>query len=1737
MGRKEGQRTKGNTKPSSSARSAELLSNVSGSTAATVSDFSSAVFGLNPLTADEEALLPGELKMAMRKLTKKDVTTKLKALQEFCDMCDTEEGSEHEAKTSDGGMKVVLPYWPRLYSRLAFDQDQRVREAAQRAHLIVVKRLGRELAPYLKSIASSWLLSCGDPHAPAAALATEAFRSAFPEESKRRDAILYCQTEILTAISDNLLQQTPSTMSKESQNSSSEEVDVESKYTRVVVCTLNGYAAFVDLAFPSKEAVEKGKHFHTLILTNSKFWKLAHHNNIMVRLSWYLLAASLCKNWNSLADIWEGKHQDKMVANVMGKLDETDPLVGHNIWEAAMYLTNYHRTWHKHIDVEKVVVPKILSRLSNGFSGNVGIYTSLLPLLSRLPAIVEEADDFYSRLLSAIRSGINTSPTSQQRSLSKNTNSLKMATDAFYDCALYGLKHSGAKPAFFQLTYWLRDCLADEKTGLEEAQLVFGLTGRLINQLGSTRRSKEDQQQEQQLWSIVEELTSQTGPCYRLYLFMYCLSSKPLKKTKTTTKAVKFGNSADLQYIEEQAFPLIQDIQQRLADIVAFKSTEVSKNLLQDTLGNPLKKATLAFLTFVFGSFGSEGLYGSVRSDGEFEGLLDLLVSEKVLGLCCDVMSLHVALVVSILRRKEEDNRRPFYDSISGLEDTEWISALVGGLLSDEGFLDEGVERLVAGEAFAAKLIKVADLVRANQDTNSWQLLITAAKYGDLMELSNMDKILCQLATAVESPDSTTSQEQLIFGLIASLDCACKPWGTLGARRLITAILISSAERKQISPGLVKSWEIAMPHLFESSTRHDFCDMFIQATKLFATKVASNGNNSSVLAHLASLLIRGTGNNEALCLDVFRQLFPIRGHRGCFKTASVLLTSNQGLHLYCPKDDGYLDHNSRQPEKEKVPTDFIFQLFENINDILEREENVAEEVMPILANALVAQIQLQQEPIHSESLFSCVKRLGEKTQHKLGICVLKTSRKMGFEWAAALNYLLSNRDFEGFKDNLSLAEDLPSFEGSNDELESLSHGSNLEGFQGFLEPDHLLSSNYNGNLHTFQVKLAHCDNMEVLNDLWSSEVGKILSLEQEKDDDNSTTTGSFNIMTCCFKGLLVKAHLSDALKALIQVLGNWRQSKEDAFLFSCDISDKSWEDVMFVAATCDILNCAVEQHKADRVVLEPQHWDLILCALSSWVQTVQESRHILVMRKSDENTSEGKDGTKTTVLFQSICNLTSTVGEYLENLGKTDQEEKKKKNASLLEEWEEFFAAPIYTTLLGLFVDLTIDRVEQPEADHVLENLLCSLGNALRCVPLQQLLDHNLPAKFLASDVDAAEAQLPDNLVFLLNHLAPMVQSRARPVQTTSYHLLKRAMGSVLESEELRKEELRTMVDSGAEFAEESRELPRRLTEILARNEPVLTTLFTSLGGLEFGEPIPAPFPADSAAYNACTSFLLAWKLILALVSNASAELRPKYSEYLRKHNHVQPLMQTLFHMMTMQVKLSGLDGSFGSDPMLTCLGDFEAISSGLEMRNLACSVYHSLLKHLPALVRNWWNLTDKRTSSIVEKFTCAQVTPSLWTEEVERVNQTKASFNNMTIKVRPTVREVVAIYTLDEGSMELVVQLPSNFPLGPVSVESGKRVGVTTAQWRTWMLQLTTFLQHQNGSLVDGLTVWKHNVDKRFEGVEECYICFYILHGSNHQLPKVACPTCKKKFHSACLYKWFSTSNNSTCPLCRNLF
>lgn len=76
--------------------------------------------------------------------------------------------------------------------------------------------------------------------------------------------------------------------------------------------------------------------------------------------------------------------------------------------------------------------------------------------------------------------------------------------------------------------------------------------------------------------------------------------------------------------------------------------------------------------------------------------------------------------------------------------------------------------------------------------------------------------------------------------------------------------------------------------------------------------------------------------------------------------------------------------------------------------------------------------------------------------------------------------------------------------------------------------------------------------------------------------------------------------------------------------------------------------------------------------------------------------------------------------------------------------------------------------------------------------------------------------------------------------------------------------------------------------------------------------------------------------------------------------------------------------------------------------------------------------------------------------------------------------------------------------------------------------------LASRNGSLLQALAVWKRSIDLEFDGVEACPVCYYVLHGVTKQLPRKACPTCRNKFHSACLAQWFKSSRDVKCPMCR---
>lgn len=68
----------------------------------------------------------------------------------------------------------------------------------------------------------------------------------------------------------------------------------------------------------------------------------------------------------------------------------------------------------------------------------------------------------------------------------------------------------------------------------------------------------------------------------------------------------------------------------------------------------------------------------------------------------------------------------------------------------------------------------------------------------------------------------------------------------------------------------------------------------------------------------------------------------------------------------------------------------------------------------------------------------------------------------------------------------------------------------------------------------------------------------------------------------------------------------------------------------------------------------------------------------------------------------------------------------------------------------------------------------------------------------------------------------------------------------------------------------------------------------------------------------------------------------------------------------------------------------------------------------------------------------------------------------------------------------------------------------------------MTALLSTQDGSISDALMLWKNSLDKHFDGMEVCPICYSLFEASDKSLPKMQCSTCKNKFHNACMVRNF---------------
>merc|ERR1712232_1319639 len=300
------------------------------------------------------------------------------------------------------------------------------------------------------------------------------------------------------------------------------------------------------------------------------------------------------------------------------------------------------------------------------------------------------------------------------------------------------------------------------------------------------------------------------------------------------------------------------------------------------------------------------------------------------------------------------------------------------------------------------------------------------------------------------------------------------------------------------------------------------------------------------------------------------------------------------------------------------------------------------------------------------------------------------------------------------------------------------------------------------------------------------------------------------------------------------------------------------------------------------------------------------------------------------------------------------------------------------------------------------------------------------------------------------------------------------------------------------------------------------------------------------------TAEILRWLILLQFVENLPRRCRGAVLQYLRRIGAVTQIFAICLYWTDLQVLnassariVAGTERwrTFKIEQLSESKHNAGLTSSSIEIVSDLCThAMYVTVQSLPSLVRKWYEEDCPRSeSNSFLRFVRERVGPSYLQKELQAIKEAehKEEMGEMTVGGSCVSREVVATYVQDECELRVVICIPPAFPLRNVEVDCRGSYGVKESRRRRWQMQITRMLHDTEGeengsSILDALLLWKENVDKEFEGLEPCPICYAVLCPKTHALPKLECNTCHNRYHGGCLYKWFSSSGNNKCVICQ---
>ncbi|KAJ8669661.1 hypothetical protein QAD02_000920 [Eretmocerus hayati] len=1716
MGKNKAQRTKNNARPSNSSRSAEFL----GATAPSFTGFTSSkdggcipiLPGLSLANNIEISNVDPNFQIVLKKMGKKDATTKYKALLEFSDMCKA-------ATTKD--VEAVLPFWPRIYTVLCTDSDHRVREAVQIAHATVVQKVGKAVATHLKQLSGPWFISQYDMYPPAASAASNSFNTTFPGQ-KFVNAIVHCQNEILNYICDNILVMTPQSLTT-AWSSSPEEM--ESKYQRIVSSSLQAYCLYLRTVGPAD--IEKTADCHRKLIVNSKFWKLAK-SEITIKTAFFNVLTALIRHASDF--VLEDKK--KVLTTVMNSMDEMEPVVSTAIWECLLLAVYKIEDWHSVVSIEKLVLPKLWKVLKNGgqYCANV-IYPSLLPLVSQLTKLENKTSiltDFFENM----REGL----TAKRLKLSRSETQAMVAS--FIECLKYVILVQNSDVDFCksllktQLMSMIEWCLTDENVGSTMRSAFFSEIAKLLrhwcrpdtsstvkncyplllsefwNELESTLerllRVEDDLQQQEST-----RRAQLVGPISDL---LDCLRRGNIGNRSSLT--LERRNSRKVRFAGEMT--LEEEI-----DRILVKEKKLTEESEEDMFLEQLEK------------FIARLAVGQLKKLGNMKGEDERVRRQRGLAEIVNLIKGHESLTlfealasVAVGEKNSSSSLKTLYESqiqpyLAGVE-PEIAVKLIGLVLNLLSFMDEPDDKHfvltslqnIEDSRVKKTVVQCALTKKYRQDdvVREWcgQTFVTN------LLLSTAQEVAAALncTESVESMFVHAFEPMPDGGLIVSFEVITGISSTLSS--IVDKMTWDSEKRvERIASLLSRLLNFAWSHKFFD---YSIVELLKATFRLQVRNILEKGSDcdSNVNNIVEYAWTRGLQELSEIVhpkvLTEYVSYFSDIIWKNIFLTDDVLKTGLVELAINFTN----AIINTKKDCYDKLLTKFL-----TVSDIRIEMEDLS--VISLCAEIFSGDLAVFKLTKKSQ-FFNVVFKfdLTDDIREDDSLKILKWATVC----AKILNDLLPDLpDLPEIPDiilNLSYAATLiesytryynfsknsndiqASRKILHDQMDTLKCSIPEKVHEDVIEKLSCLLFKYGGDY--FRVLTFYCDFFSLVYDPKA-----IFKAESPPEIDHELIIQAIQILgnwESGKKALLTIDGDNDLYKVLLSRtkldMNEFVESSQDVFqrilnrqqmdplslLLDCEIHEALWQDLILPLEIILLFTKWVVE--VPKQISLPQ-WDLINLCLASWILSIKKSL-------------DHHGDFKVRAMIVSVSKLYEAVQMRMNIQAKEPTAELP---PSLLDEWKNVFAAELQNEIFNTWTILA-ETYNKTDTSIIPVIPLNYLGQAIG------VFSESVLKSSSSASGNTDESKVMATLLELINSPVPSIQLAAHAA-------LNHAVNTLVEFDE-------AMIQ--AEGFDLSSLNIHKFEDFLKTNQEIVNTL---LADFRLCDTESCTILPHTEPYTYTFGYLFLWDIVLKMCAISKSDLRYHYAEIL-KDEYFPNLLNTIFRLIPSEALLDNYSKSAKLIELFTTAppDDFHGQWTEGRLSHMACWLYTNSLRYLPVLVRQWWSSAESRVSNAVDKITTCYVSQFLCNEDLN--NNRLPNVDNMQVKVHASAREVVALYEMDDTKLELNISLPSNHPLGTVTVEPGQHVG-GSANWRNCHMQLSLFLTHQNGSIWDGLLLWKSNLDKRFAGVEECYICFSVFHISTYQIPQLSCQTCRKTFHKPCLYKWFSTSHKSTCPICRNVF